>query len=79
MTSSDSEDTKGMIIIPMTMPAASALSEATFSPTDSPAARTQGARLSAAKKPSTTVGMPARISSTGFAKARNRGVAYSAM
>ena len=68
-----------MIIMPMTRPAASAHSEATSRPTASPQPRMSGATVSAAKKPSTTVGMPARISRIGLAKARNRGVAYSAM
>ena len=51
MTSSDSDDTNGMIITPMTMPAANALSEATLSPIDSPTPRIKGATVSAAKKP----------------------------
>ncbi len=37
-----------------------------------------GASDNAAKKPSTTVGIPARISSSGLAQARTRGEAYSA-
>ena len=77
MTSSDSDEMNGMIIMPMTRPAASALSEATSRPKFSPQPRMSGATVSAAKKPSTTVGMPARISSIGLAKARKRGVAYS--
>ena len=78
MTSSDSEEMKGMIIIPITSPAASALSDATSRPKDSPQPRISGATVRAAKKPSTTVGMPARISRMGLAMARTRGVAYSA-
>ncbi len=66
-----------MIIIPITRPAASALSDATFRPKYSPQPRICGATVSAAKKPSTTVGMPARISRIGLANARKRGVAYS--
>ena len=38
-----------------------------------------GATVKAAKKPSTTVGTPASISSKGFRMPRDRGVAYSAM
>ena len=68
-----------MIIMPMTRPAASADSEATLSPIASPQPRRNGATESAAKKPRTTVGTPARISRMGLAKARTRGEAYSAM
>ena len=77
MTSSDNEDTNGMIMIPITRPAASALSEATLRPNVAPVSRTMGATVSAAKKPYTTVGTPARISSSGFATARNFLLAYS--
>jgi hypothetical protein len=49
--SSASEDTKGMIITPMTRPAASALSEATSSPERRADAAQRGATVSAAKKP----------------------------
>ena len=58
-----------MIIMPITRPAASADSEATSRPSASPEPRISGATVSAAKKPSTTVGMPARISSSGFGEA----------
>ena len=51
MASSDSEETSGMIMIPITNPAASALSDATSSPSVSPVRRTQGATVSAAKNP----------------------------
>ena len=51
MTSSDSEETNGMIMMPMTMPAASANSEATPRPRLSPMPRKNGATVSAAKKP----------------------------
>ena len=51
MTSSDSDETKGMIMMPMTMPAASADSDATLRPTLSPRSRKNGATVSAAKKP----------------------------
>ena len=49
--SSASEDTNGMIMMPMTNPAASALSEATLRPMDSPQPRSAGPMVSAAKKP----------------------------
>ena len=78
MASSDREDTRGMIMIPMTSPAASALSDATASPSDSPAPRMAGATVSAAKNPYTTVGMPASTSSIGLVTARTRSVEYSA-
>jgi hypothetical protein len=39
---------------------------------------TSGARNVSANTPSTTLGMPARISSVGLRKLRTRGVAYSA-
>lgn len=51
MTSSDSELTKGMIITPITKPAASADSELTLSPRLLPTSRTKGAMVRAAKKP----------------------------
>ena len=51
ITSSDSDETKGMIMMPITRPAASALSEATSSPTAAPASRRNGATVRAAKKP----------------------------
>ena len=51
ITSSESDDTNGMIITPMTAPATSALSEETSRPMRSPNPRTAGATVSAAKKP----------------------------
>ena len=51
MTSSDREETKGMIMMPMTSPAARALSEETSSPRPSPRSRIRGATVRAAKKP----------------------------
>ena len=77
MTSSDREETKGMIMIPMTSPAARALSEETSRPRNTPASRIRGATTRAAKKPYTTVGIPARISISGLAAERNRRSAYS--
>ena len=77
ITSSDSEDTNGMIITPMTKPAASALSAATSSPSVAPAPRSAGLMTMAAKKPYTTVGTPARISSSGLTAPRARAPAYS--
>ncbi len=68
-----------MIMIPMTMPAARADSDDTTSPAASPVLRKKGATVSAAKKPYTTVGIPASISRIGFATARNFGPAYSDM
>ena len=51
MTSSDRDETNGMIMIPMTTPAASALSELTSSPRPAPRSRKKGAIVRAAKKP----------------------------
>ena len=51
IASSASDDTSGIIMIPMTIPAASALSDATSRPMLSPALRTHGATVSAAKNP----------------------------
>lgn len=51
ITSSDSELTKGMIMIPMTRPAATALSELMDSPKSCPESRKKGATVRAAKKP----------------------------
>ena len=72
MTSSDSDETNGMIMMPMTMPAASALSDEMPRPIWSPVLRSMGATMSAAKNPYTTVGIPARISRIGLAVERNR-------
>ncbi len=58
-------------MMPMTRPAASVLSEATSRPSASPKPRSAGPTVSAAKKPYTTVGMPARISMNGLVQARN--------
>ena len=49
--SSASEDTNGMIMMPITRPAASALSPATVSPMDSPIVRSIGPTVVTAKKP----------------------------
>jgi hypothetical protein len=49
MTSSDNDETNGMIMMPMTRPAPSALSEATSRPMLSPTPRSSGATVSAAK------------------------------
>ena len=51
ITSSESELTKGMIITPMTRPAASPLSELTDRPKLRPRSRMSGATTRAAKKP----------------------------
>ena len=67
-----------MIMMPMTRPAASALSEATSRPMASPQPRSAGPMVSAAKNPYTTVGTPASTSSSGLAQVRKFGCAYSA-
>ena len=51
MASSDSEETNGMIMMPMTAPAASALFGAMGTPIVSPKSRMNGATTSTAKKP----------------------------
>jgi hypothetical protein len=51
MTSSDRDETNGIIMMPMTKPAASADSEETSSPAPSPRRRMNGATVKAAKKP----------------------------
>ena len=51
MTSSESEETNGRIMIPMTTPAARALSLETANPMDSAVLRISGATVSAAKNP----------------------------
>ena len=72
IASSESDEMNGTIMIPITRPAASALSEATERPIAVPRSRTTGATTSAAKKPYTTVGTPARISSSGLITSRAR-------
>ncbi len=49
--SSDSEEMKGINMMPMTAPAASALLGETAMPSTEPNSRTDGATISAAKKP----------------------------
>ena len=51
MASSEIEETKGIVIIPITSPAARALSEETSKPTASPPRLSHGATTIAAKKP----------------------------
>ena len=51
ITSSDSEEISGMIIIPIISPAANALSDETFKPTVSPEDLIIGATVNAAKNP----------------------------
>ena len=77
ITSSDRDETKGIIIIPITKPAASADSDATSRPRSPPVSRKKGAIVRAAKNPYTTVGTPARISNKGLTVPRTRLVAYS--
>ena len=55
-----------MIIIPITPPAAIALSEAILKPKKSANSRKKGPTVMAAKNPYTTVGTPANISNKGF-------------
>ena len=79
ITSSESDEMNGMIMMPMTMPGARALLKEASSP-KKPATLTMiGATVMAAKKPYTTVGMPASTSSTGLARVRTRWGANSAM
>jgi hypothetical protein len=51
MKSSEREETKGMIMMPMTRPAARALSEERPNPSMEPVWRMKGATVRAAKKP----------------------------
>ena len=51
ITSSDREETKGIIMMPMTRPAANALSDETSSPNVTPSSLMNGATVRAAKKP----------------------------
>ena len=51
ITSSDRDETNGMIMMPITTPAASADSEEIVRPTASPDRAKNGATVSAAKKP----------------------------
>ncbi len=72
--SSESEATIGMMRMPITRPADSALKM----PRPSNSGRsTFGVTKLMAKKPNTTVGMPARTSSTGLRTLRAWGLAYS--
>ena len=66
ITSSDNEEMKGIIIMPITRPAASALSEEAASPNDSLVLLINGPTTRAAKKPYTTVGTPANTSIVGL-------------
>ena len=66
--SSVRDATKGMIIIPITVPATMALSELIFvNDKNVPISLKNGATVITAKKPYTTVGIPASISIIGFA------------
>ena len=64
----------GMIMMPMTMPAERALK--TWMP-GKIGLRTNSVMNSSAKKPKTTVGMPASTSSVGLSTLRALGLAYS--
>ena len=72
--SSEMDATRGMVRIPTPRPAASRLncgeSVKTFW-------TKSGEMMVRAKKPSTMLGMPARISRIGFSSRRTRGLAYS--
>ena len=68
---------KGMIIIPITPPAAIALSEAISNPKLPAKLFKKGPTVIAAKKPYTTVGTPANISRIGLNIALTFGLAYS--
>ena len=78
ITSSLSEETKGIIITPMARPAANALSADISIPIESPKFLSIGASVKAAKNPYTTVGIPANISMIGFAISLTLEDAYSA-
>src|SRR5690554_1189926 len=77
ITSSDNDETNGIIMTPITRPAASALWDEASRPILSARSRMNGATVRAAKKPYTTVGTPASISSSGLITARAGLVAYS--
>ena len=51
MTQSEIDETNGMVMIPITKPAASALSEDTLTPNTAPESRNNGATTKAAKNP----------------------------
>ena len=65
-------------MMPITTPAAMALCVGTAKPSDSAKFRIVGPTVSSAKKPYTTVGIPARISMSGLTILRVVGWAYSA-
>ena len=66
-----------MIIIPITKPTPKALSEAISKPTKEPRCLINGATVTTAKKPYTTVGIPERISKIGLVVALTLVSAYS--
>ena len=76
--SSESEETKGIIIIPITKPAVNALVALIFKPKVLPTLWKNGPMTIKANTPYTMVGIPAKISTIGFTIARKRGLAYSA-
>ena len=79
ITSSDNEETYGIIIIPITTPAASADSVLTSNPIVAPLCLNHGPKTMAAKNPYTTVGMPASISNSGLIINLVFGFRYSAV
>ena len=74
--SSDSDDTNGIIMMPMTRPADRALKT---SMSGKILTRNTCVTNSRAKNPNTTVGMPASTSSVGLSTLRTRRLAYSDM
>ena len=76
--SSDSDETNGIIIIPITKPAVKALVALISNPTVAPNILKNGPITISANTPYTMVGIPAKISIAGFAQARKPADAYSA-
>jgi len=66
ITSSDNDEITGIIIIPITTPDAKAELKVASSPIAAAPFTISGATVIAAKKPYTTVGIPARTSNIGF-------------
>src|SRR5690606_22070851 len=76
--SSDKEETKAIIMIPITRPAVRALVALISIPTMAPMAFRKGPIIIKANTPYTIVGIPANTSMVGLAQERNLGDAYSA-
>ena len=75
MASSETDATTGMSRTPTAIPAARTLN----TPTSMPMSWSRGVKNVRAKKPRTTVGIPASVSSAGLRMLRTRGRAYSLM